>query len=50
MKAECPMPGMAKLLSNRSPKTSTIVRISTVNPQNVKACASPGSVHLSSLR
>ncbi len=50
MKAQWPMPGIAKVLENRSPYASMIVSSSTMKPQNVSACAVPGTVHLSSLR
>ncbi len=48
--AQCPIPGMAKVRSNRSPYASMIVSSSTMKPQNVAACAAPGTVHFSSLR
>jgi len=50
IQAQCPMPGMANVRENRSPYASMSVRIRTMKPQNVAACAAPGTVHLSSLR
>ena len=47
---QCPISGIAKVRENRSPYTSMIVRISTMKPQNVAACAAPGNDHFSSLR
>ena len=50
MNAQWPMPGIANVLANRSPYASMMVSSSTVKPQNVAACAAPGTVHLSSFR
>ena len=50
MNAQCPMPGIANVRLNRSPYDSMIVSSKTVKPQNVRACATPGTVHFSSLR
>ena len=48
--AQCPITGIANVRENRSPYTSMIVKISTMKPQNVAACAAPGSDHFKSLR
>jgi len=50
MNAQWPMPGIAKLRLNRSPYASMIVSSRTMKPQNVSACATPGTVQRSSLR
>ncbi len=50
MASQCPMPGIANVRLNRSPYDSMIVSSKKVKPQNVRACATPGTVHFSSLR
>ena len=50
MNAQWPMPGIAKLRSNRSPYASMMVSSKMMKPQNVSACATPGTVQRSSLR
>ena len=50
MNAQCPIHGMENVRENRSPYDSMIVSSKTVKPQNVRACAMPGTVHFSSLR
>ena len=50
MAAQCPIPGIANVRLNRSPYDSMIVSSKNVKPQNVSACATPGTVHFSSLR
>ena len=50
MASQCPIPGMANVRLNRSPYDSMIVSSKKVKPQNVRACATPGTVHFSSLR
>ena len=48
--AQCPIHGMENVRENRAPNDSMIVSSKTVKPQNVGACAVPGTVHFSSLR
>ncbi len=48
--AQCPIPGIANVLLNRSPYASMIVSSRMMKPQNTMACAMPGTVHWSSLR
>ena len=48
--AHVPISGMAKCLLNSAPYASMMVRIKTMKPQKVSACATPGTVHWSSLR
>ena len=48
--AQCPIQGSANVRENSAPYDSMIVSSSTVKPQNVSACAAPGTVHFSSLR
>ena len=50
MNGQCPISGIAKSRWNRSPYASMIVKIRTMKPQNVAACAAPGTDHFSSLR
>ena len=48
--AQWPIPGIANVRENRSPYDSMIVSSSTMKPQNVAACAAPGTDHFSSFR
>ena len=48
--AQCPIPGIANVRENSAPYASMIVSSRTMKPQNVAACAIPGTVHFSSLR
>src|SRR5664280_207983 len=45
-----PTSGMWKSATNSAPYVSRIVSVSTRKPQNAKTCATPGTVHFSSLR
>ena len=48
--SQCPTHGRENARENRSPYDSMIVSSKNVKPQNVSACATPGTVHFSSLR
>ncbi len=48
--AQWPIPGIANVREKRSPYDSMIVSSRTMKPQNVAACAAPGTVHWSSFR
>ena len=48
--AQCPNPGNAKSAENSAPYASMIVSSKMMKPQNVAACAAPGTDHFSSLR
>ena len=48
--AQVPISTIAKCLLNSAPYASMIVRIKTMKPQKVSACAMPGTDHMSSLR
>ena len=48
--ADCPIPGMENVRENSAPYASMIVSSSTMKPQNVAACAAPGTLHFSSFR
>ena len=50
MAAQWPIPGIANVRENSAPYASMIVSSRTMNPQNVAACAAPGTDHFSSLR
>ena len=49
-RAQRPMTGIANSRSNRAPYASRIVAASTTKAQKVKKCATPGTLHCSSLR
>jgi hypothetical protein len=46
----CPISGIAKLELKSAPNASTMVASKIMNPQNVNACAIPGTVFLNNLR
>ena len=50
MAGQCPIQMIANFRLNRSPYASMIVSSKTMKPQKVRACATPGTDHLSSLR
>ena len=50
MAGQCPIHGRENVRENRAPYDSMIVSSKNVKPQNVRACATPGTVHLSNLR
>ena len=41
---DLPITGIANSLLKSAPKASTIVRDKTINPQNARTCAIPGTV------
>src|ERR1035437_5489933 len=47
---QVPTSGMWKSATNSAPYVSRIVSVSTRKPQNANTCATPGTVHFSSLR
>src|SRR5690242_12098730 len=49
-KAQCPIHGSENVRLNSAPYDSMIVSSKIVKPQNVRKCATPGTVHFSSLR